>query len=55
LFKGGFQVVDNLLGENVGGEKIVEAFDAVVCEPENIEGRKSSLSPFPDPLSSRNK
>jgi hypothetical protein len=55
LFEGGFEVVDDFPGENVGGEKIVGAFDAVVCEPENIEGRKSSLSPFPDPLSSRNK
>jgi hypothetical protein len=37
LFQSGFEVVEDLLGENVGIGKIVGDFEALVSKPENIE------------------
>jgi hypothetical protein len=50
LFEGGFKVVDDFLGENVGIGEIVGFFQAFVSEPENIEagfvavGKRSLVS-----------
>jgi hypothetical protein len=41
LFEGGFEVIDDFLGENVGIGEIVGVFEAFVAEPENVEARKS--------------
>jgi hypothetical protein len=37
LFEGGFEVIDDFLGENVGIGKIVGDFEAFVSEPEDVE------------------
>jgi hypothetical protein len=39
LLEGGFEVVDDFLGENVGIGKIVGVFEAFVSKPENAEPR----------------
>jgi len=37
LFEGGFEVVDDFLGENVGIGEIVGVFEALVSEPKDVE------------------
>jgi hypothetical protein len=37
LFEGGFEVIDDFLGENVGIGKIVGVFEALVYKPEDVE------------------
>ena len=37
LFEGGFEIIDDFLGKNVGIGKIVGIFEAFVSEPEDIE------------------
>jgi hypothetical protein len=37
LFEGGFEVVDDFLGEYIGIWKIVGVFEAFVSEPEDVE------------------
>jgi hypothetical protein len=37
LFQGGFEVIDDFLGENVGIGEIVGDFEAFVSEPEDVE------------------
>jgi hypothetical protein len=37
LFEGGFEVLDDFLGENVGIGEIVGVFKAFVSEPEDVE------------------
>jgi hypothetical protein len=37
LVEGGFEVIDDFLGENVGVGKVVGAFDAFVSEPKDVE------------------
>jgi len=37
LFQGGFEVIDDFLGENVGIGKIVGVFEGFVSEPEDVE------------------
>jgi hypothetical protein len=37
LFEGGFEVVDDFLGENIRIGEIVGFFEALVSEPENVE------------------
>jgi hypothetical protein len=37
LFEGGFEIVDDFLGKNVGIGKIVGVFEAFVSEPEDVE------------------
>jgi hypothetical protein len=37
LFQGGFQVLDDLLGENLGIGKVIGVFEVLVSQPENIE------------------
>jgi hypothetical protein len=36
LFEGGFEVIDDFLGENVGVGEIVRVFEAFVSEPEDV-------------------
>jgi hypothetical protein len=43
LFEGGFEVVDDLLGKNVGIGKIVGVFAAFISAPENVESKKRLL------------
>jgi hypothetical protein len=40
LFEGGFQVFDYFLGKDVGIGKIVGFCEALISEPEDVEGRK---------------
>jgi hypothetical protein len=44
LFKGGFEVVDDLLGQNVGIGKIVGVFQAFVSKPEDVEAGLEALT-----------
>ena len=37
LFQGSFEVVDNFLGNDTGIGKIGGVFEAVVCEPDDVE------------------
>jgi len=37
LFEGGFEVLDDFLGENVGIGKIVGVFEAFVSQPGDVE------------------
>ena len=37
MFQGGLQVIDDLLGENVGIGEIVGVFEAFVSEPEDTQ------------------
>jgi hypothetical protein len=37
LFQGGFEVFDDLPGENVGIGEIIGVFEAFVSEPEDVE------------------
>jgi hypothetical protein len=37
LFEGGFEVVDDFLGEDVGVGEIVGVFEAFVSQPKDIE------------------
>ena len=47
MFEGGFEVVDNLLGENVGIGEIVGVFEAFVREPEDVEAGFVAVEAFP--------
>jgi hypothetical protein len=44
LFTGGFEVVDDLLGENVGVGKAVGVFEALISEPEDVEAGLEALT-----------
>jgi hypothetical protein len=37
LFEGGFEVFDDLLGENVGVGRLSDSFQAFVSEPADVE------------------
>ncbi len=37
MFEGGFEVLDDFLGENIGIWEIVGFFEAFVSEPEDVE------------------
>ena len=37
LFEGGFEVLDDFLGENLRIREVVGFFEALVPEPENVE------------------
>jgi hypothetical protein len=55
LLEGGFEVVADLLGENVGIGKIIGVFEAFVSEPEDVETgfvatEQTSMSPAFSPL-----
>jgi hypothetical protein len=40
LFQGGFEVVDDFLGENVGIGNIVGVLEDFVAEPEDVQNGK---------------
>jgi hypothetical protein len=46
LLEGGFEVVDDFLGENVGIAEIVGVFEAFVSKPENAEARFVAVDEF---------
>ena len=37
MFEGGFEVFDDLLGENIGIGEVVGFFEAFIPEPEDVE------------------
>jgi len=37
LFQGGFEILTDFLGQNVGVGKVVRLFEAFVSEPEDVE------------------
>jgi hypothetical protein len=41
LFENGFEIFDDLLGENIGVGKLVGFFEAFVSEPEDVPGGSS--------------
>jgi len=46
MFQGGFEVFDDLLGENVGIGEIVGVFEAFVAEPEDVEAGFVAVDEF---------
>jgi hypothetical protein len=36
LFEGGFEAIDDFLGENVGIGEIVDVFEALISEPKDV-------------------
>jgi len=46
LFEGGFEILDDFLGENVGVGKTVGVFEAFVSEPEEIEAGFVVIEPL---------
>jgi hypothetical protein len=46
LFEGGFEVVDDFLGEDVGVGEIVGVFEAFVSEPKDIEAGFVAVDSF---------
>jgi hypothetical protein len=46
LFEGGFEVVDDFLGEHVGVGKIVGVFETFVAEPKDVEAGLVAVDEF---------
>ena len=46
LFEGGFELIYDFLGENVGIRKIVRVFEAFVSEPEDVEAGLVAVDEF---------
>ena len=46
LFEGGFEIFDDLLGENIGIGEIVGFFEAFVAEPEDVRAGKKTTDPL---------
>jgi hypothetical protein len=44
--RGGFEVVDDLPGENIGIGEIVGVFEALVSEPEDVEAGLVAVDEF---------
>jgi len=44
LFEGGFEIIDDFPGENVGIGKVVGIFEALVAKPEDVEARLEALT-----------
>jgi len=40
LFLGGFEIIDDFLGEYIGIGKIVGVFKAFISKPEDVEAKK---------------
>jgi len=46
LFEGGFEIFDDVVGENIGIREVVTFFEAFVTEPEDVETSLVAIDQF---------